>query len=50
MVHHTDVDDLLAEVLQDLAELAVLVVGSGKAGGEVVAVLVMVVRQACGDL
>ena len=50
MIHHTDVDDLLAEVLQDLAELAVLVVSPGEAGGYVVAVLVRVVRQSCGDL
>ena len=44
MIHHTDVDDLLAEFLQDLSQLAVLVVGPGQAGSDVVAVLVMVVR------
>ena len=43
MIHHTDVDDLLAEVLQDLAELAVLVVSPGQAGRDVVAVLVSLV-------
>ena len=43
VIHHTDVDDLLAEVLQDLAELAVLVVSPGQAGRDVVAVLVRVV-------
>ena len=49
MVHHTDVDDLLAEVLQDLPQLAVLV-GPGQAGSDVVAVLVMLVRHSGRDL
>ena len=50
VIHHADVDDLLAEVLQDLSQLAVLVVGPREAGSDVVAVLVMIVRQSCWDL
>ena len=50
VIHHADVDDLLAEVLQDLSQLAVLVVGAREAGSDVVAVLVVIVRQSCRDL
>ena len=50
VIHHADVDDLLAEVLQDLPQLAVLVVGPGQAGSDVVAVLMVIVRQSCRDL
>ena len=44
VVHYTDVDDLLSKVFQYLPELAVLIIGPGQTGGDVMTVL-MIVRE-----
>ena len=49
VIHYTDVNDLLCEILQDLPQLAILIINPGQTGGDVAVVLV-VVRQTCGDL